>query len=58
MVTLLGSVLYKGNSTIMSMQIITVENSFTLKMETLLTQRFLLMVNTQTAHMDLLYDCL
>lgn len=57
-VILLRSLLDREIVPVIAQQTKTLENSFTLKMVTLLTQRILGMTNTQTACVDRLYDCL
>lgn len=56
MVTLLKWLLNEGIKPTMEEKITTLENIFSLKMETALTQRMPSMVNTQTTDMDSIYD--
>lgn len=56
MVTLLRYILNERMTPVIAQQITTLENSFTLKMETLLIQRTKSMANSKTMYMDRLYD--
>lgn len=56
--TLLWSHLDKEIAPVIAQQIMTLEISFTLKMEMLLMPQTLSMTNIQTAYMVLLYDLL
>lgn len=58
MVILLKHLLDKGIRPVMAEKITILERTFTLKMKTLLTQRMLAMVNSQTIHVNRVYDCL
>lgn len=53
---LLKRMLYEEIKSLMPKQIMTLENKFTVKMETLLTWRMVAIAYTQIAHMDRVYD--
>lgn len=56
MVTLLRRLLGEWIAQVMAHQITTLENIFTLKIETLLSQRTLALANTQMSHMYRIYE--
>lgn len=58
MFILFKCMLEEGIKPAMVEQIMTLENKFTLKMETLLRHIMVSMTNTQTSHMERVYDCL
>lgn len=58
MIMLLKRQLDEGIRAAMAEQITTLEKTFTLKMETLLTQRLLTVVDSQTNHRDRVHDSL
>lgn len=58
MFTLLKFILDEGIKPVMVEKMIILENIFALKMEILLAQRMMSMVNTQWSHMDRVYHYL